>query len=267
MFKLDADNSIHITRGDMAFLKITANKNGEPYTFQPGEVLRIKVYGKKDAENVVLQKDFHVTAVTQYVEMVLNGNDTKIGEVISKPKDYWYEVELNPYDNPQTILGYGEDGPLLFKLYPEGKDIPEIEPDPEVIRVIDTELDMTSERPVQNQVIARAITRLQGMHDVTRVGVTKHTDVTLSNPYCTYNAAVVTFQVKVTCNSNIPAMTAIATLPAEAVRAIEDSIYTYVPQMSAFVQLNINADGTITSAVDMPTGTEFVINYTAIRNQ
>lgn len=155
------------------FLTIKADKNGNPYTFQPGEVLRIKVFAKKNCENVVLQKDFPVTAVTQGVDIVLDGNDTKIGGVISKPTDYWYEVELNPYDNPQTIIGYDEEGPRLFRLYPEGKDIPEIEPDPEVIKVIDDELDMTSTRPVQNQVIARAFANLQAGYQATHEAVAK----------------------------------------------------------------------------------------------
>ena len=90
------------------------------YKFQPGDVVRIKVFGKKDAENVVLQKDFPVLEVTENVEIFLTEEDTKIGEVISKPKDYWYEVELNPGDYPQTIIGYDEDGAKVFKLYPEG---------------------------------------------------------------------------------------------------------------------------------------------------
>lgn len=162
MYRVNDDNSIYVTRGDIVLMSVSADKNGEPYTFQAGEVLRIKVYGKKDAENVVLQKDFPITAAAQTVTLFLSEEDTKIGEVISKPKDYWYEVELNPYDNPQTIIGYDEDGAKLFKLFPEGDDIPEYVPDPEVIKVIDTELDMTSERPVQNQVIARAIANLQG---------------------------------------------------------------------------------------------------------
>lgn len=162
MFVVNDDMSIYVTRGDTVYLKIKANKNGASYTFRPGEVLRIKVFEKKNCEKVVLQKDFPITAVTQGVEAILDGNDTKIGGVISKPTDYWYEVELNPDTNPQTIIGYDEDGPRLFRLYPEGKDKPEIEPDPEVIKVIDDELDMTSDRPVKNQVIARAFANLQG---------------------------------------------------------------------------------------------------------
>ena len=162
MFVVNDDLSIYVTRGDAVYLKIKANKDGKPYTFQPGEVLRIKVFAKKNCEKVVLQKDFPVAAVTQGVDIVLDGNDTKIGGVISKPTDYWYEVELNPYDSPQTIIGYDEDGPRLFRLYPEGKDQDEIEPDPEILEVIDDELDMTSSRPVKNQVIARAFANLQG---------------------------------------------------------------------------------------------------------
>lgn len=162
MFQVNDDLSIYVTRGDMVFLRITADKNGEPYTYQPGELVRFKVFAKKDCEDVVLEKDFPVTAVTQGVDIILTGDDTKIGDVISKPRDLWYEVELNPDVNPITLIGYDEDGAKVFKLFPEGADIPRSAPDARIMRAIDTELDMTSERPVQNQVIARAFANLQG---------------------------------------------------------------------------------------------------------
>ena len=171
MYQVNEDNSIYVTRGDVVYLSVSAENNGEPYTFQAGEVLRIKVYGKKDADSVVLQKDFPITAAAQTVDLFLSEVDTKIGEVISKPRDYWYEVELNPYDNPQTIIGYDEDGAKVFKLFPEGADIPEYVPDPDIIKVIDTELDMASERPVQNQVIARAFANLQAGYQATHDAV------------------------------------------------------------------------------------------------
>ena len=173
MVQVIEDNYIYATRGDIAHISISLNNNGKPYTFQVGEVLRIKVYEKKNANNVVLQKDFPVTAVTQTMELYLDENDTKIGEVISKPKDYWYEIELNPFDNPQTIIGYDEDGPKIFRLFPEGADKEPYVPDPEVIAVIDTELDMASERPVQNQVIARAFLNLQAGYQATHNAVAK----------------------------------------------------------------------------------------------
>lgn len=162
MFTINDDNSIYATRGDIVFFSVSAEDDGVAHLFQPGDVLRIKVYGKKDAENVVLQKDFPVTEECEAVEIFLSEEDTKIGEVISKPKDYWYEVELNPGENPQTIIGYDEDGAKVFKLFPEGADIPEYEPDPEELPVVDEKLDATSTRPVQNQAITKAIFELRG---------------------------------------------------------------------------------------------------------
>lgn len=171
MFVINEDSSIYVTRGDMAYIRVTCNKNGRPYTFQVGDVVRFNVCEKKKCENVVLQKDFPVTAVTQGVDIVLDGADTKIGEIISKPVDYWYEVVLNPFDNPQTIIGYDAEGTRVFRLYPEANDKPAPDPKPEVIKVIDTELDMVSERPVQNQAIARAFYNLQAGYQATHDAV------------------------------------------------------------------------------------------------
>ncbi len=167
MFTLNEDKSIYATRGDIVFFSVSADDDGVPHQFLAGDVVRIKVYGKKNAENVVLQKDFPVTENTESVEIFLTEEDTKIDEVISKPKDYWYEVELNPYDNPQTIIGYDEDGAKVFKLFPEGDDIPEFVPKPDDVAVMDDELDMASTRPVQNQAIARAFTSLSAEFDKT----------------------------------------------------------------------------------------------------
>ena len=160
MFTVNDDLSIYITRGDTAFFSVSADNNGTAYQFQPGDVVRIKVYGKKDAENVVLQKEFPVLEASEKVDIILTEQDTKIGEVISKPVDYWYEVELNPFTNPQTIIGYDDDGAKIFKLFPEGADIEEYQPTEEDIPFVDEELDLTSERPVQNQAIAREFARL-----------------------------------------------------------------------------------------------------------
>ena len=160
MYKIE-EYTINATRGDVVVLSVSAEDDGKLYTFRPGDVVRIKVYGKKNAENVVLQKDFPVTDETAEVQIVLTEEDTKIGDVISKPVDYWYEVELNPFTLPQTIIGYDGDGAKIFRLYPEGADIPEREYTKEDIPFMDTELDMTSSRPVENGAIARAFTALQ----------------------------------------------------------------------------------------------------------
>lgn len=161
MFTLNDDLSIYATRGDIVFFSVGADEDGKPYKFQAGDVVRIKVFGKKNAENVVLQKDFAVTDITENVEIFLTEEDTKIGGVINKPTDYWYEVELNPYDNPQTIIGYDEDGAKVFRLFPEGDDIPPYVPNEEEVGAVDEELDLTSHRAVQNQAVARAVARLE----------------------------------------------------------------------------------------------------------
>lgn len=170
MFALNDDMSIYATRGDIVFFSVSAaEEDGSSYVFQAGDVVRIKVYGKKNAENVVLQKDFPVTEATESVEICLTKEDTKIGNAISKPTDYWYEVELNPLSEPQTIIGYDKDGAKVFKLFPEGDDIEEYAPAEEEIGVVDEELDLTSTRPVQNQAIARAIARLEASIEALRL--------------------------------------------------------------------------------------------------
>lgn len=160
MFTINDDLSIYVTRGDIVFFTVTAAENDENYIFQPGDVVRMKVTEKKDCETVAFQKDFAVVEETETVKILLTEDETKIGDVISKPTDFWYEIELNPFTNPQTIIGYDEEGAKIFKLFPEGKDVEETTVTPEDIPVVDDELSLTSERPVQNQAVARAVTDL-----------------------------------------------------------------------------------------------------------
>lgn len=162
MFVINEDKSIYITRGDVAFFSIEAKTDiGEKYKFMPGDVVRFKVFERKACENVVLSKDFGIETESEEVSIYLEEKDTKFGEVISKPVEYWYEVELNPYTDPQTILGYDEDGAKVFKLFPEGNEKEDDDPiTPEDIPVVDSELDLTSTRPVQNQAIARAFLKI-----------------------------------------------------------------------------------------------------------
>lgn len=117
------DKSISVTRGDSLLFSVSASGDEGVYKFQPGDVVRFKVFGKKSCDDVVLEKDFPVTEETESVDIYLTKEETKLGDLISKPVDYWYEVELNPETEPQTIIGYDEDGPKIFKLFPEGGEI------------------------------------------------------------------------------------------------------------------------------------------------
>ena len=108
MFLVESDKTINITRGDS--IEFVAPVD---YSFQSGDVLRLKVYRKKACEDVVLQKDFTIAEATETVNIVLTEQDTRIGGVISKPVDYWYELEVNPDNNPHTILGYTPKAEIL----------------------------------------------------------------------------------------------------------------------------------------------------------
>lgn len=124
MFTINDDLSIYATRGDTVFFEVAADEDitGATYSFEVGDVLRIRVMQKKLPNNVVLEKCFTVEEKTDKVYILLTGEETKIGDIISKPVDYWYEIELNPSTAPQTIVGYDEDGAKIFRLYPEGAD-------------------------------------------------------------------------------------------------------------------------------------------------
>lgn len=125
MFVIDEELTMHITRGDAVAILVCAaigeDEDKLDYEFRVGDVVRLNVHGKKNCANVVLQKDVAVTEPTYTVEIELTKEDTKIGDFINKPVDYWYEIELNPDTKPQTIIGYDEEsGAKVFKLYPEG---------------------------------------------------------------------------------------------------------------------------------------------------
>ena len=124
MFQINEDKSIYLTRGDACIIKLeVTDKGGNVQTLHEGNVVRIKVTDKKGCGCVVLQKDVTVTEEATAVQIPLTREDTKIGEIISKPKDYWYEIELNPETAPQTVVGYDEDGAKILKLFPEGGDM------------------------------------------------------------------------------------------------------------------------------------------------
>ena len=122
MFAIGENNTLLLNRGDTVIFSFSAEKDGVPYTFKQGELLRLKVYGRRNADKVFLRKDFPVLTDSAEIKLELTGDDTKFGPVISKPTEYWYEIELNPDSIPQTVLGYDEDGPKVFMLYPEGSD-------------------------------------------------------------------------------------------------------------------------------------------------
>ena len=101
------------------------NKDKTPYVFKVGDVIRFKVFEKKNVRNVCLQKDFTVTNEAESVDIDITSEETKIGDFIDKTVEYWYEIELNPDTlYADTIVGYERElGPAIFWLSPEGGDM------------------------------------------------------------------------------------------------------------------------------------------------
>lgn len=132
MFVVHNDMTIYATRGDVVYFPVEKKVGDSKYLFQPGDIVRIRVCEKKNYSKVFLLKDFEVEEAATSVNIFLDKWAMKFGPIINKPTDYWYEVELNPDTYPDTIIGHNENGPAVFKLFPEAKDVVEGEiPDPE----------------------------------------------------------------------------------------------------------------------------------------
>ncbi len=112
MFKIDSDKNIEINRGDTGTIRLI-NKNGN---FSIGDKLKISIVEKNNYQNVIFQKEFIVAQEGNEAYITLTSKDTRIGEIINKKQEYWYEIE---YNGEQTLVGHDEDGAKKFILYPE----------------------------------------------------------------------------------------------------------------------------------------------------
>lgn len=116
------NKQISINRGDdnQSFDLMIPINDEEYYTFLTTDVVKFGVYevGGLD-KNAILLKTITPLEETQRLTISLAKEETTIGELINKPKQYWYEIQLN--DN--TIIGYDEKGAKIFILYPEGSDV------------------------------------------------------------------------------------------------------------------------------------------------
>lgn len=121
MFEILKDKTICLTRGDVANIVVSANlQDGQAYTFTKGDVVRFTICKKRDCASVLIRKDIVVEEDTQVITIHLNKDDTRIGDPINAPVDYWYEIEMNPDTEPQTIIGFDGLGEKIFRIYPEG---------------------------------------------------------------------------------------------------------------------------------------------------
>lgn len=123
MLKING-TKILLTRGDKGTitLKLKPKIQDNEYILNSDDVISFAVYNKKAFDKEpLLSKEVTISEATNVVDISLDSEDTKIGEIENKPIDYWYEIQLN---HEQTIVGYDDiDGPKILTLYPEGSDV------------------------------------------------------------------------------------------------------------------------------------------------
>ena len=120
MLKIE-DKVISINRGDKdQSFDFSIMADNETYTFKVGDVIKFGIYNKKALEKeAVILKEIIVDEETDKITIGLTQEETTIGDIVNKPIDFWYEIQLNE----NTIIGYDEEGAKIFRLYPEGSDI------------------------------------------------------------------------------------------------------------------------------------------------
>lgn len=114
-------NQIYTTRGDDLDLDFQISTDKGAYTFAIGDVLRIGIYNARAFDkDALLIKDFKIVEESDTYHIHISSEDMKIGKLINRPKDYWYEIILN---NDLTVIGYSKDNPAILTLLPEGSDM------------------------------------------------------------------------------------------------------------------------------------------------
>ena len=122
MFIIDEDSTtIKMTRGQSGFITFEAlTPEGELYTFQKNDIIRFNITKEGRENMIVMSIDTIIEEDTNEASIFITSADSKIGPVINKPVNYWYDIELNPDSSlAQMLLGYDDNGPKIFRLYPE----------------------------------------------------------------------------------------------------------------------------------------------------
>lgn len=116
------NNHILINRGDTLPIKLVIPiSHTENYIFQVGDTIQFGIYKSRGmSDSALLLKEYTIDEECEEFSFTIPASEMKIGDLINKPTDYWYEINLN---GEQTILGYDTDGAKIITLYPEGSEI------------------------------------------------------------------------------------------------------------------------------------------------
>ena len=111
------NKTIHLNRGDSANIQVACNNS----VFEADQKLCLYVMEAGNCENIILNKEATLEANSNTATISLSAEDTKsLTEPFSLgAKEFWYELEMQSGEERTTLVGYDEDGPKLFILYPE----------------------------------------------------------------------------------------------------------------------------------------------------
>lgn len=107
------NKNIHLTKGDTVQIKLSSDR-----AFSIGDVIKLSVVDVGNMGQIIFSKTFTLTASSLIAVLEIEGSETReaFTDVVNKPKQYWYEIQLN---DDVTLVGYDSYGPKLFYVYPE----------------------------------------------------------------------------------------------------------------------------------------------------
>lgn len=122
MFKRDPDGTtLLVTRGDKGM--VTVKKKISEGVYEPfckGDIVSFSIKNNFGDNEPILRKKITIQENTDTAVFEFSKEDTTIGDLISSPVKYQYDIAIN---DDLTILGYDDKtGPKYFKLFPEGSN-------------------------------------------------------------------------------------------------------------------------------------------------
>lgn len=117
MFKI-VNNTFHVTRGDFGTITVKF-KDGS--VLPEGSDVTFGVYRKNelDSEPVIWKKKSIPSGATSIDLLIDTYGNSDIENPENGREEYWYELKIGPV---YTALGYDENGPKIFYLYPTGRE-------------------------------------------------------------------------------------------------------------------------------------------------
>lgn len=112
MTEIDKEtNQVYHQRGDKLTYPVE-------YDFKKYDTLTFAIYNtrKLDEKPIVFEK-FTIDKDCDSYTIEIDSETMKIGDMLNRKKDYWYEISLN---DEKTLVGFTDEKPAIFTLLPEG---------------------------------------------------------------------------------------------------------------------------------------------------